>query len=253
MVTRGISRSIASQARPQTQMRTAKVLDVIEPSTSELDVVTGWQVKLDFGGGEVANAGVAATYTPIPGDVVTVMTYLNALFVVDKIVGGTTGDEPGGRLGYAQYEAAANGVFATAAISTEVAVPSLELFVDVRNGAAYEFEVGVLGIQAAVANSFGLLRLRQDGVGGADLGEFFRVPTTQAGVPFFFQGKRIIRNDTGFDFNVHVALTLQASSAGTASAYAGIRSRPFVEMRAKGSSKLYPHAAPLDPPPDEIG
>jgi hypothetical protein len=252
MVTRQISRTISKQSKPPTQMRTATVKDIIAPTTSDTDLVTGWQVLLDFGGGEISRAGVASTYTPIPGDVVTVMRYLNTLFVVDKVVAGDTGAEPGGRVAYAYYDAQSAATFATAAASAELAVPSLQVTFPCRNGAAYEIEVGgPLGYHNSVANVQTLFSLRLDTLAGALLGQFFRAPTAGAGQVHGFAGRRILRNDTGYDFDATVLLTFSAASANTASVYADTATRPFIEVTVKGSSKLYPHATAFPAPPDE--
>lgn len=252
MVTRPISRTISRQGKPQTQMRTATVMDIIAPATSDADLVTGWQVQLDFGGGEITRAGVASSYTPIPGDVVTVMRYLNTLFVIDKVVAGDTGAEPGGRVGYAYYDALVAGTIVTAAAGTEVAVPGLQVSFPVRNGAAYEIEIGgPLGFHNSIANTQAWFILRLDTVTGTQLGEFFRWPTAAAGQVHGFAGRRILRNDTGYDFDATVLLTLLAAAGNTASAYANTSTKPFIEVTIKGSSKLYPHATALPAPPDE--
>jgi hypothetical protein len=250
MATRKLSTSISKQGVPSTQMRTATVLDVIEPQVTEDDTTTGWTVLLDFGGGEITNAGVADTYSPIPGDVVTVMKYLNSCFVIGKVVAGVSGLEPGGRVGYAFHDATVAGAFVTVAASTEALVPDLAVTFDARNGACYEVEIGTLGYFSNVANTHVLFRLRQDTLAGADIGEYFRAACTTSGQVFGFNRRRLIRNDTGVDFPVTVLLTITAGAAGNANAYANTISKPFMEITTKGSSKLYPSAAPMTAPPD---
>jgi hypothetical protein len=250
MVTRRLSTSISKQGAPSTQMRTATVIDVIEPQLTEDDTLTGWSVLLDFGGGEITNAGVGGTYQPIPGDIVAVMKYQGTLFVVDKVVAGVEGLEPGGRVGYAYHNAIAAGVFATAAISTEILVPDLAVPFTAMAGACYQVEIGMIGFQSNAADNWVNFRLRQNTVTGEDLGDFFRQPTSQANNICGFGQRRLIRNDTGVDFPVTAVLTITASSAGNASVWANTVTRPFMEITVKGSSKLYPSAAPMTAPPD---
>jgi hypothetical protein len=248
MVTRRLAASVAAQQRAQTKMRTATVLDILAPSTTEADLATGWQVLLDFGGGEVKQAGVASTYNPIPGDVVTVMMYLNTLFVIDKVAAGATGLEPGGRVAYGYQQT--TGTYATAAVSTEIALSTdLTITVPMRTGAAYEV-VLYTGYSNAVANQWAMFRLRQNAFNsGIDIGEYFRRPTTIAAAVCGFKGEMLLRNDTGVDFDVVVVPTLTSPSTGAASAFCTAQTRAYIEVTVKGSSKLYPHAAAVTAPP----
>ena len=249
MATRRLAASVAAQQRAQTKMRTATVIDILAPSVTEADLATGWQVLLDFGGGEVKQAGVASTYTPIPGDVVTVMMYLNTLFVIDKVAAGATGLEPGGRVAYAYQKTTGN--YASPAVSTEIALSTdLILTVPMRNGAAYEV-VLYTGYTNAVANQWAMFRLRQTAFNsGIDIGEYFRAPNTIAALAYGFRGTMLLRNDTGVDFNVVIVPTITSPAGGIASAFCTPQTRAFIEVVVKGSSKLYPHAAAVTAPPD---
>lgn len=246
---RRLATSVARTAKPATQTRTAKVVDVLAPTTDEADLVTGWQVLLDFGGGEVRRAGVASSYNPLPGDTVVVARYLNTLFVIDRVTAGDTGSEPGGRVGYAYYSGA-NGSFQVIPAATEAAVTGLACSVALRNGAAYQVEVGGLGVHCNVASTQVLFRLRADGPTGLDLGEWYRLPTNASGQVHGFDGTRIIRNDNGVDLTLNIVLTANPPTGVAASMFCTTVTRPFIEVTVKGSSKLYPHAAPVPPPPD---
>jgi hypothetical protein len=248
-VARRVATSIARQAKPATQTRTATVLDVLAPTTDEADVATGWQVLLDFGGAEVRRAGVASSYNPVKGDVVVVARYLNTLFVIDRVTAGDSGGEPGGRVGYAYYTGA-TGTFQAIPASTETTVTGLVCSVALRDGGAYQVEIGGLGVHCNVANTQTLFRLRENGPGGLDLGEWYRLPTNGAGQVHGFDGHRIIRNDNGVDLTLTIALTAQPPATVTASMFCTAVTRPFIEVTVKGSSKLYPHAAPVPPPPE---
>lgn len=246
---RRLATSVARTAKPATQTRTARVVDVLAPTTDEADVATGWQVLLDFGGGEVRRAGVASSYSPLPGDTVVVARYLNTLFVIDRVTAGDTGNDPGGRVGYAYYSGA-TGTFQVVPAATEDAVTGLACSVALRTGAAYQVEVGGLGLHCNVANTQVLFRLRVDGPSGLDLGEWYRVPTNTAGQVHGFDGNRIIRNDNGVDLTLNVVLTAGTPAGVAASMFCTAATRPFIEVTIKGSSKLYPHAAPVPPPPE---
>lgn len=248
MATQRLATSVSRNAKPQTQTRTAVVLDILEPSTDETDAVTGWQLLLDFGGGETRRAGVASSYNPVPGDTVAVARYLNTLFVIDKVAAGGSGLEPGGRVAYGYVKT--TGTYTTAPVSTEVELsPDLTLVVPMRTGAAYEVYLKT-GYANAVANQWAFFRLRQDTPTGADLGEYFRQSNTLAGTVFGFEGIMLVRNDTGVDFDCTIMPTLTSPSGGAASAFCTNQTRAYIEVNPKGSSKLYPHAAAVSAPPD---
>lgn len=248
MATQRLATSVSRNAKPQTQTRTAVILDILEPSTDEVDAVTGWQVLLDFGGGETRRAGVASSYNPVPGDTVAVARYLNTLFVIDKVTSGGSGLEPGGRVAYGYVKT--TGSYKTAAVSTEVELSSdLTLVVPMRTGACYEVYLQT-GYSNATANLWAFFRLRQDSPTGADLGEFFRQAVTAAASVFGFHGTLLLRNDTGVDFDCKIMPTLTSPSGGAASAFCTAQTRAYIEVNPKGSSKLYPHAAAVSAPPD---
>lgn len=252
MVTRRLAGSISSRERPSTQTRTATVKELLSPSLAENDATTGWQVLLDFGGGEIKNAGCSASYTPVPGDTVVVSRYQNTLLIVDRLTAGGTGELPGGRVAYAYYDATVAGNYATAAAGAEVALPSLIVQAFMRNGAAYDVEL-FTGFSTAVANNLASFQVRKDTVTGTQLTEYFRETTTIAANVVGFQGVRQIRNDSGVDQNVVLVACMVASSTSAANAYANPLNKPWFEVRVKGASILYPHASALPTPPDFTG
>lgn len=246
MVTRSLATSVSKQAKEQTQTRTATVLDVLAPTADEADVVTGWQVLLDFGGNEVRRAGVASSYNPVPGDVVAVARYLNTLFVIDKVVAGNSGDAPTNRVAYSYVKTP--GTYATAAASAEIQLSTdLTLTVPMRNGAAYNVRLRT-GYTGATANTWAFFRLRQDTAAGADIGEYFRAPVTLVTATYGFDNTLVLRNDTGLDLNVVIMPTLTAPATGSASAFCTAQSRAYIEVTVIGSSKLYPYAAAIVAP-----
>lgn len=245
---RRIAGSITRTAKPATQTRIATVLEILAPTTDEADVATGWQVLLDFGGGEVRRAGVASSYNPIPGDTVVVARYLNTLFVIDRQTAGDTGEAPGGRVGYAYYQGTVFGDIGSVPANSEVTFPDLEVSVDLRDGAAYQVEIGGIAWHCNVANTEVLWRLREGGPSGLDLGEWFRRPSNTAGAVTGMHGAHIIRNDNGVDLTLTIALTCYSPPSVTATFYANAVTLPFMEVTVKGSSLLYPHASPVPPP-----
>lgn len=248
-MTRPLSRSISAQARPQTQLRTARVVDILEPATGEDSIVTGWQVVLDFGGGEVKRAGVASSYNPIPGDVVSVARYLNTLFVIDRVTAGDQGDAPGGRVGYAYYNSEPVAVFKTAPANTETAITELQMTVDLRNGAAYKY-VWQCYMQVAVANQGPYIRVRADSMSGATVLDFGRQGMTIASSGHGIRCEGDIRNDTGRDVTVTLLPTVAGPPGGAASLVNTTVPRPHAILTLLGSSKLHPHAGAVPAPPE---
>ncbi len=252
MVTRKLSASVG-RPKPATQTRTAVVQQLLAPSTAEDDTVTGWQVLLDFGGGEVRSAGCSSSYMPVAGDIVVVSRYQNTLFIVDRITAGNTGDVPGGRVAYSYYDALAGGGYLNVPVSSEAAAPGLTVPVLMRNGACYDVEV-FQPFSSATANAFGFFVIRQDAiVTGAQLTEFARTPTTTAGQVVKLHDTAILRNDTGVDLNTTLIIAVRTASTNAVDLYANPTIKPWVEVRLKGSSKMYPHAAPMPVPPDFTG
>lgn len=249
MVTRPLSTSITRSARPGTQMRSGTVLDVIAPTVDEAGVETGWQVLLQMDGGQVRQAGVASTYNPIPGDVVAITSYLNTLFVIDKVAAGQSGIEPGGRVDYGFQQT--TGTYRTGTVSAEVELSTdLNRTFLARNGAAYHVTL-FTGYSNAAAPQWAFFRLRQNAFNsGIDIGEYFRQGVPVATVVYGFRGKLQIRNDTGQDFTVTIVPTLSSPAGGAATAFCTANTRAFTEVTVAGSSKLWPHAAPLTIPPD---
>lgn len=249
MATRRFASSISKQTRPQTALRTAVVTAVLPPSTSESDVVTGWQVVLDFGGGEIKNAGVASSYNPVPGDIVVVARYLNHLFVIDKVTAGASGEEPTSRTAYAYVQTPGTYVTAAAA-ATDVAIPDLTVVATMKAGAAYNVRLRT-GYSGNVANTWALFRLRQNAANsGIDIGEYFRSPVTTASLAYGFDATLVLRNDTSVDLDVTIVPTLTASATGNATAFCTAQSRAFIEVTVIGSSSLYPYAAAVQAPAD---
>lgn len=249
MVTRRLSASITSSARPGTQMRSGTVLDVIEPTVDEAGVETGWQVLLQLADGQVRQAGVASSYNPIPGDVVAITQYQNTLFVVDKVTAGQSGLEPGGRVDYGFQQT--TGTYRTGTVGAEVELSTdLNRTFMARTGAAYNVHL-FTGFSNAAAPQWAFFRLRQTAFNsGIDIGEYFRQGVPVATVVYGFHGTIVIRNDTGQDFTVTVVPTLTSPAGGAATAFCTANTRAFTEVTVAGSSKLWPHAAPLTIPPD---
>jgi hypothetical protein len=249
VATRRLASSIAAGQKPGTQIRAATVLDVIEPTTDEAGVVTGWQVLVDLGDGKISQAGVASTYRPIPFDIVATASYQNSLFVIDKVAGAQSGVEPGGRVAYGYVTTA--GAYCTGTASAEVEL-STELNVTfmARTGAAYELFLST-GYSSAGANTWALFRLRQTAFNsGLELGEWYRKAATIATNVHGFEGRLVVRNDTGIDFDVTIVPTLTSPTGIVASAFNTASTKAWVEVVVKGSSKLYQHAAPMTAPPD---
>jgi hypothetical protein len=246
MVVKRLSTTVTSIAKPQTKMRTAQVMEILSPAVSEQDVSTGWQVRLDFGGGEVRNAGIASSYNPVPGDIVAVASYLNTLFVIDKVTAGASGEAPTSRVAYAWVQS--TGTYATAASATEVALPGLAVTVPMRNGAAYNVRLRT-GFSVTTAGQFAFFRLRQNSAtSGIDLGEYFRTAGSVASLAHGFDNTLVIRNDTGLDLDVPVVPTLTGPTTGSSSAFCTAQSRAYVEVTVIGASSLYPYAAAVSAP-----
>ena len=253
MATTKLAGSMARKQQPTSRTRTATVLDLVEPTVDEADNPTGWQVLLDYDGGEIRRAGVASSYTPVPGDQVAVIEYQNTVFVVDRVSAGDTGELPGARVAYAYVEIAAAGTYGSAGTATEVAIPGLAVTVLLRDGAAYDVELRT-GFTTTTANQFGLFRLRLDtAVSGTDLAEYFRVASTVANTQMQFHDVLQIKNDTGIDQTVTIVPCVTGPPTGTLNLYATPRAEPFVEVRLKGAAKLYTPAAPLPLPAEFTG
>ncbi len=138
-------------------------------------------------------------------------------------------------------------------VSTEAAAPGLTVPVFMRNGAAYDVEV-FQGFSSPTANSFAFFVIRQDAiVTGAQLTEFFRTPATTAGQVFSLYQTVQLRNDTGVDIATTLVVAVRAAATNAVDLYANPSRKPYVEVRLKGSSKMYPHAAPMPVPADFTG
>lgn len=248
-----LAASLRRRERPMTQTRTGVVLELIPPEAGSVeggpDNLAGWGVRLQFDGGEVARATVNGSYNPAPGDVVAVARYMNTLYVVGKVAAGDTGELPGGRVGYSYYDAAAAGVYQTLAAGTaEQALTAMTVACRLRTGVAYDVEVRQ-PFRSSEANASGYFRLRQDAAAtGADLGELFRVATTTAGSSFLLHDTVQVRNDNSADLDVVLVVCAQPTATNAMNLFATPASKPWVEVRTKGASVLYPHAAPLPPP-----
>ena len=123
----------------------------------------------------------------------------------------------------------------------------LTLTVPMRNGAAYNVRIRT-GYTTSAANTWALIRLRQDTVAGTDIGEYFRSCVTIASAAYGFDNTLVIRNDTGLDLNAVIMPTLTAPAVGTAGAFCTAATRAFIEVTVIGSSKLYPYAASITAP-----
>jgi hypothetical protein len=252
VVNRRLSTQVGKR-QPATQTRTALVIDLLEPTLAEDDETAGWQVLLDFGGGEVRRAGVAASYIPAPGDTVAVARHLNTLFVIGRVTAGENGDPPGGRVGFAYRDhQGAGGTYLSTSGGVEAVITDLLVPCVLKTGTAYEVEM-CTGFTTNTANQYTHFRLRQDTLAGAAITEFFRHPMTVISVIYGFHDTVLIRNDTGVDITTTLVPTFQHPGAITVSLYASTVTKPFMEVRSKGSSKLYPHAAPMPVPADFTG
>lgn len=245
-----LGRSVARKTSPApTALRTATVVELLTPTVDDATgVSTGWRVRLDFGGGEVLLAGVASSYEPVPGDTVAVASYLGTLLVIDRVTAGGGDDPPGRQVGLAYTTV--TGIYATT-VATEIEVTALKIAaVPMRNGAAYEVYFHT-GYQTNTASQFVQTRLRQTNITGADLGEFFRQPTTLAGGVFGQTSRTLIANTTGIDLVVALVPTLAGPAGVTASLFSTVpASRAYLEINTLGPAVRYPHAAPITRPPD---
>jgi len=246
MVIKRLSTTVTNMSKPQTKMRTAVVLEILMPATDQNDISTGWQVSLDFGGDEIRTAGIASSYNPVPGDTVAVASYLNTLFVIDKVTAGASGEAPTSRVAYSWVQT--TGTYVTAASTVEVELPGLAVSVPMRNGAAYNVRLRT-GFSVSTAGQFGFFRLRQNAFNsGIDLGEYFRTAASVASLAHGFDNTLVIRNDTGLDLSVPVVPTLTGPTTGSASAFCTAQSRAYVEVTVIGASSLYPYAAAVQAP-----
>ncbi|MEV4122918.1 hypothetical protein [Micromonospora sp. NPDC049645] len=243
--------SVTRRVPPAAAIRTGTVVELLPPSLDESDRVTGWQVRLDVGGGQVLNAGVAGGYEPYPGDQVAVIAYLGRLFVIDRVTaGGDAAASPPGRLVRAASAPAGTYASATGATEVDAAALSSQLAdVELRDGGAYEVLLRT-GYTTSAASSYVHLRLRQDTVTtGTDLGEWFRQPVTVAGLTYGMYGRLVIANRTGYTLPVDLLIVLAAPAGVTASLTSLAASPAYVEINRLGHASRYPHAVSVTAPP----